>query len=167
MKRLYFLAELTAKIQDYRPFYTEGLRILDKSDAKALGDLLFYAYRGTVDDQGETIDDALIEAKNTLDGFYGLVIWPASFVIERNGELLAGLVVTAWPRENDYLLAFSVTRPEYREQGFATELIRLSQKELFRMEGRKLALFVNERNYKAISIYRKCGFYPATFEKSI
>jgi len=163
IRRLYCLAELTSDMQDCPDPSIGGLRHMSKDDAADLGNLLFHAYRGTVDDEGETVEDAIGEAQKTIDSYYGKVVWPASYVIERNAAFISAIIVTNWPREEDFLLAFSVTRPPFRNRGYATELIRLAQRELYKLGAREMALFVNELNDKAISIYRKTGFRQSEF----
>ncbi|MBX7146015.1 MAG: hypothetical protein K1X44_01760 [Alphaproteobacteria bacterium] len=48
-----------------------GLRPIQPTDQKSLGVLHYHAYYGTVDDDGETCEEAITEAEHTLIGQYG------------------------------------------------------------------------------------------------
>ena len=56
------------------------VRALQLEDATALGQLMFSAYRATVDDHGEDLEWHQREAKGTLAGTFGPVLWAASLV---------------------------------------------------------------------------------------
>ncbi len=63
-------------------------------DAPALAQLMLDAYRGTIDDEGETGEEALAEFNAMLDGKYGPWLADASFVVELEGRVNAACVIT-------------------------------------------------------------------------
>ena len=73
-------------------------RSVQTADAPALAALMLDAYRGTVDDEGETAEEALAEVNAMLDGKYGPWLADASFVVELDGRLVAACVITLWRR---------------------------------------------------------------------
>jgi ribosomal protein S18 acetylase RimI-like enzyme len=141
------------------PERLEGERTLAPGDARVLGELLHAAYRGTVDDEGESVEDAVGEAGRTLDGAYGPVLWACSRIVvgEAEGVGLAAAVVTHAP-ELGALLAFSVTRPEVQRRGFAAALIQRALSEAHALGHERLSLVVTEANTPALALYRKLGF---------
>jgi hypothetical protein len=57
------------------------------------------AYRGTLDEHGETLDDAQAEVRRTFSAGHGHMLWDASFVIEADRgptALASASVITLW-----------------------------------------------------------------------
>lgn len=144
-----------------REFYLErrfNATPLSIDDAESLGALMLDAYRDTVDDEGETLEDAIIEARETILGRYGDIIRDSTLVVRKGQKLLGACVITNF---NDApLLAFSVTHPSVQRRGIAEFLIRLASNRLYRSGFRELFLFVTIKNAPAVNMYRKIGFKP-------
>lgn len=135
-----------------------GMRILRADDDEIIGELLFEAYRGTVDDEGETREDARLEAQGTLDGRYGTVLWPCCFVVVREGRALSASIVTRPEPDQAPLLAFSFSHPAYQRRGLAASLIKSSLNALHQAGHHELRLVVTAANEPALQLYRKIGF---------
>jgi GNAT superfamily N-acetyltransferase len=137
------------------PEYT--MRHAARADVDALGRLMTTAYRGTVDDGGESPEWHDAEARSTLDGGYGRVIWTASFVVPRNdrSDLVAASIVTL---DRDLLLlAFLLVHPEQQAQGVGTTLLAHSASAL-RAEGHTEWTLAVTRGNPAIHLYERAGF---------
>jgi L-amino acid N-acyltransferase YncA len=67
----------------------DGVRPPQPTDRAALAELVLAAYRGTIDDEGETLDDAL----DAVDHWLGHALKPHSFVLEEAGRLVAASFV--------------------------------------------------------------------------
>jgi GNAT superfamily N-acetyltransferase len=134
------------------------------SDADALADLMLDSYRGSVDYNGETLDDARAEIGRTIGGTYGRFLPGCSFVVEESGTLVSASLVTLlnegqsdeWP-----LLAYSMTRPSARRRGLASALILRSAAALSAAGFKKLGLAVTAANAPARRVYDRLGFVPA------
>ena len=63
----------------------EGARPVVDGDRDALATLMLAAYRGTIDDEGEGIDDAL----DAVDEYLAGIVRPHSFVIETTDGVVA------------------------------------------------------------------------------
>jgi ribosomal protein S18 acetylase RimI-like enzyme len=125
-------------------------------DYGAFGALLLDAYKDTVDDEGETLEEAEEEAKKALGGGYGTVLWDASFVVSRGGVFQAiSLVVEG---ETGPLLAFVATAKACQRQGWGAKLISLSLDALARSDHETLELHVTASNAPAINLYERLGF---------
>ena len=61
------------------------LRHVERGDHGALSHLMLDAYRGSVDDEGENIDDA----RAAIDHYFEIIVWPHSFVIADDDQPLA------------------------------------------------------------------------------
>jgi ribosomal protein S18 acetylase RimI-like enzyme len=117
---------------------------------------MFHAYRGTIDDEGETFEDSSAEVARTLDGGYGQVMWNSSFLVERGGQAVAAIIVTWW--QEAPLVAFVMTHPAAKGQGLGTLLLQQSINALLQEGQRELYLFVTEGNAPAQHIYTNLGF---------
>ena len=130
-------------------------------DAVALGELMLEAYRGTVDYEGETLEETISEVRDTLNGKYGPLLEKASFVIEEKGRILSASLVTWWKETNSPLLAFTMTDSASQGKGMATYLLELSINALLVLGYEELSLVVTESNNPARHLYEKMGFQPA------
>jgi len=133
-------------------------RRVERSDVAALGDLMLAAYRGTVDDEGETLEDAVGEVEGVLDGSYGPFASDASFAVEDDDGLVGASLVAIWDWESRPLLLYLVVRPEAKRRGVGTALLLQSGDALAAAGHLELDLFVTESNEPAVTLYRKLGF---------
>lgn len=132
------------------------VRPITPSDVSALAALMFDAYHGTIDDEGETPDDARAEVQRTLDGAHGDFLPGCSFSVEEGGRMLAATLVTLW--QDAPLLSFVMTHPEAKGRGLATYLIQQSSNALLGQGYDELYLFVTEGNVPAQRVYGRLGF---------
>ncbi len=133
-------------------------RTISASDTESLASLMLSAYRDTIDYDGETLDDALFQMRSVFQGKFGPFQDLSSFCIEQDGRLLSAIIITIW--ENRPLVAFSMTRPESKNQGMATFLLKSSINALLTFGQKDLVLVVTVGNEPAEHIYEKIGFKP-------
>jgi 3-oxoadipate enol-lactonase len=133
-------------------------RTIAPDDIPALAKLLLDAYKDTIDDEGETLDDALRAMQDTFAGTWqtGTLLESCSFVIEEGGEPLACSIVTWWHEQP--LLAYVMTHPTAQNQGMGRFLIHKSSNALLAQGYRDLLLFVTKGNFPAQHLYEKLGF---------
>lgn len=139
-------------------------RSVTPADAEALADLMLEAYRGTVDYNGETLEDARAEIDRTISGAYGRFLPDCSFVVEESGTLVSASLVTLTDEDEAGwlpLLAFSMTRPAARRRGLASGLILHSCAALRAAGHSRLGLAVTAANAPARRVYERLGFVPA------
>ena len=132
------------------------VRRVRSGDEQRLARLMLEAYRGTADDEGENLEDALEAVQHTLSGAYGGFLWEHSYLIEESGQALSASLVTSF--EGAPLLAFSMTHPSHKRQGLAGTLILESARSLRDDGNQRLLLFVSEANLPARKLYEKLGF---------
>lgn len=125
-------------------------------DAEAFGALLLDAYRGTVDDDGEDLDDAVAQARKALDGSWSTPNPEASFSVVEGGRMKAITLVVDFERTS--LLAFAATEKASQGQGLATELIARSLDALARQGSTLMRLHVTVANAPAVRLYEELGF---------
>ena len=143
---------------------TLNVRLLSVDDGKNLGALLNRAYKGTIDDENESLEESWAEGIGTLQGKYGPLIWPASvFAVAGDGVAVSCSVVCESEKYGP-LLAFAATDPAYQKRGLAGFLIAKSIESLRGLDVEKVQLVVTAGNDSAISLYRKLGFVEATLD---
>jgi ribosomal protein S18 acetylase RimI-like enzyme len=132
------------------------MRPLVPADVPEVGRVLLAAYRGTVDDEGETEDDAIGEIERTTEGQYGPFLPAASFVVE-DDDRIAGASLVSLVEDRPCLL-YVVVHPDVQRRGLGGALISASGNALMVAGHRELDLFVTEANEPAVALYRKLGF---------
>lgn len=123
--------------------------------AEAIGLLMKRAYEGTIDDEGETLDQCTQEIRDTLTGKYGPFLDAASFVAVADGRIVSASLVTLY--KGQPLLAYSMTDPDYQRRGLAGGLIRESLDALAEAGFSGLYLVVTVGN-PAQKLYSALGF---------
>lgn len=140
-----------------KPLGDWWIREVRRDDAEALASLMHEAYRGTIDDDGETLDDAGEEIRKTFAGEYGEPLDACSFVAAwPDGRLASASLITVW--EGVPLVAFTMTHPEAKGKGLAGALLARSLDTLSRLGYREVSLVVTEGNEPATGLYEWLGF---------
>ena len=127
-------------------------------DRAGLARLMLEAYRGTVDDEGETLDDAIGVIDALMAGEFGDVDPDASVVYGDSAHPIAATLVTH--HRGRPLLAFSMTHPGSQRRGLARRGPRHGIGSLARRGHREIVLVVTSGNHGAIDLYRSEGFVP-------
>jgi GNAT superfamily N-acetyltransferase len=125
-------------------------------DIDALAKLMDESYRGTIDHEGETLEQCAEEMCGTLSGKYGPYISEASFLAEINGVPASACLITRWQERP--LIAFTMTSPNFQRKGLNRALIEKSVDALAKMGETVLYLVVTDGNTAAKNLYRKMGF---------
>ena len=156
-RRLRMLAALAA-VPEALPL-PEGLaapRAVRRDDLRALGRLAFRAYRGSVDDHGESEAWHREDLRAALDGRYGSYMDVGRVVEDGAGDLVAAALFT-WHADLP-LLAFCLTDPAWRGRGVATHLIATCARALEAAGHREMHLAVTDGN-PAQALYARLGFH--------
>ncbi|HTK11726.1 MAG TPA: GNAT family N-acetyltransferase [Ktedonobacteraceae bacterium] len=137
-------------------------RPISQQDGPLLGELVYAAYHNTIDDEGETPEEASQEIEDTLTGKYGPALLMCSFLVEEQGRALGASVLSAWTDKRtgrtQPLLCFIMTHPDARGKGMATFLLQKSINALLARGEQDVVLFVTVGNDAALHIYQKLGF---------
>jgi ribosomal protein S18 acetylase RimI-like enzyme len=135
----------------------DGARVVDPAgDSERLAGLMLAAYRGTVDDEGETDADALAAIDVLFAGEFGAFDAAVSEVVERDGVIVAATLLTDW--DGGPFLAFSMTDPGHQRQGLARGGLLRSMCHLADRGETRLDLVVTAANDRAVALYRHLGF---------
>ncbi len=123
---------------------------------RGLGTLMHRAYLGTIDYEGETIEDAIAEVRKTFAGEHGALMNACSTLIERDRNLVSATLVTRW-RDSPFI-AFSMTDPLFKRRGLARACLISSTNKLAAAGERELRLVVTLANEPAMALYESLGF---------
>lgn len=134
----------------------QGFRAPRVEDTDQLAALMLAAYRGTIDDEGETIEDARSVVEGIFTGEHGTLLAECSAVLERDDALAVGCIVTLW--KDAPLLAFSMTDPRWKRQGLSRAAIKHCINALLDAGHRNLRLVVTRGNTPAERLYERLGF---------
>ncbi|WP_284619232.1 GNAT family N-acetyltransferase [Aquabacterium humicola] len=147
---------MRALLRDIPATELAGLRRPTEDDVDALGGLMYRAYAGTIDYDGETAEEALAEVRRTFVGEYGAFDPAHSTVAKRSGRLVSATLVTHW-QERPFV-AFTMTDPAFARQGLARATLERSM-HLLRQSGEtELRLVVTIDNEPARLLYESLGF---------
>jgi ribosomal protein S18 acetylase RimI-like enzyme len=142
-------------------------RTVHETDAHDLAILLYSAFRGTIDDEGEAFEGAVREIEKTLAGDYGQLLTDCSFVIAQ-GEFLVSACLISWYKPTDSpFVVFTMTRPEFKEKGMARFLLKRSINALMDQGYSQLTLIVTRGNEPAQNLYESLGFRELPAHKSL
>jgi len=133
-------------------------RTVTHQDRESLAILLYAAFRDSVDDEGETPADARAEIDRLFSGAFGRFLPECSFLIEADEQIVSACLVTWFEHHEAPLVAFSMTRPEYRKQGMARFLLQQAMNALIQRGESQLTLVVTPENQPARTLYRSLGF---------
>jgi ribosomal protein S18 acetylase RimI-like enzyme len=151
-KRAFMRVELGAPVPNDSP----DVRTFEPDDVHALGGLMYRAYLDTVDYEGETLEQAAAEVRNTIQGEYGGFVPTCSKVVVRAGSLLSATLITRF--QDKPFVAFTFTDPGFSGQGLARECMQAAMSELFKQGERELRLVVTLANAPAVKLYTRLGF---------
>jgi RimJ/RimL family protein N-acetyltransferase len=146
------------------PDVSQGDRELELSpieitDAPSLAELMINAYRGTVDDDGETYEDALAEVHAYLNGERGgppwLTISRQAFVDTR---LVGACLVSQWSERQLPIIAYILTRADWKRRGIGRQILS-SVLEVLRENGcSEVRAVITEGNEPSENLFLQMGF---------
>lgn len=127
-----------------------------------LAPLMLAAYRGTPDDEGETLEDTVEILRSAVVGGFGPWLAEASFVgLDVDGRRL-GAILTALEEDGTPFVTFVFTRPDHVGRGVASALIAQVCQVLATTGYPDLRLWVSVSNERALRLYRNLGFLGVT-----
>ena len=137
-------------------------RLLVEADIPVLGRLMLESFRGTPDDEGEELPDAIAEVSRTFDGAYGRFMTDCSPAVENDGAIISVCLVTLIEEHGLPFVTFSMTHPAHRRRGLAAFLLTEAGNRLLDHGHEEVALVVTEANLPAMRMYEHLGFHVVT-----
>ena len=147
---------MRAVLQQRSDAGVQGLRCPTNGDIEALGALMYRAYVGTIDYDGETMEQAVLEVQRTYRGDYGTFDAEHSSLAERAGRLVSATLITRW--QGRPFVAFTMTDPDFSRQGLARATLERSIRLLHQDGESELRLVVTLANEPARALYESMAF---------
>jgi lactoylglutathione lyase len=124
------------------------------ADREPLARLMLDAYRGTIDDEGESIDDAREEVDGWLASAPNL---DSSRVVEASDGTLASAVLVSRLGELP-IIAYAMTAPPHRSRGLASSLLSEVVSSLASKDERAVVAFITDGNLPSERVFTRAGF---------
>lgn len=131
-------------------------RTVTQHDVALIGGLMLEAYRGTIDYEGETLEEAQAQIQREIDGKYGPLLHNNSFVCEIDGVARGAIMISCW--HGVPLVTDIMVHPSMKNQGLGTFLLQRSINALWEHGEAELCLYVTDGNANAQHVYTKLGF---------
>jgi hypothetical protein len=140
-------------------FQTDAaVRRVEERDSLKLGELLYEADRGTVDDEGLPVSNSIEEVRLTLSGRYGRFLPECSYLGLEGDRIVSAVLMTFYEKDQMPLVAYTMTHPIYKNRGWCKTLLRLGCGKLHELGYKKCFLSVNPKNLAAVAAYKGAGF---------
>ena len=130
-----------------------AFRNVVQGDFEALVELMLDAYEGTIDDEGETIDDATGEVGRF---FGGAPILDASFLAEHEDSVIGACLVSMSGASP--IVAYAMTAGEWKAQGLGAALVERSLSALAAAGHSRVTAVITEGNEPSERMAARLGF---------
>lgn len=97
-----------------------------ESDVPELAELMLDSYQGTVDYDGETIQEATSEVKSYFERIDPTAMLPCSLVALSEGHIVSACLVSKWEKRPEPLISYIMTKGNFKGQGLGKALVRRS-----------------------------------------
>lgn len=121
-----------------------------------MADAMLDAYQGSIDYEGENLQQTVDELKRVFRGTYGPMMEEASYLVMEGDQVLSGLLTCLYRGEPT--ITYTFTRKSAQRLGYATLLINKAFDELYRRGYHSLFLYVTLANKGAVRLYESLGF---------
>jgi RimJ/RimL family protein N-acetyltransferase len=140
------------------PFAEATWRNPSAADKQILADLMLASYRGSIDDDGETIEDAMKEVESYYSGLLNQSWLQYSWLIFLDNELACACLVDFWIERNVPLVAFIMTAPRWKGKHLATAALLCSLQKLVDKNHTEVRAVITEGNIPSEKIFTRIGF---------
>jgi GNAT superfamily N-acetyltransferase len=127
-------------------------------DAEELGELLLAAYRGSVDDEGETLEEAVAVVEGFFKGAYGPPLLDTSRCLRDQGGILSACLVSHWEKRQAPLICFIMSHPAHKGKGLGRTVLEAALRFLATGGYLQVHAFITEGNIPSEALFLSRGF---------
>lgn len=127
-------------------------------DKQILAELMLASYDGTIDYDGETIEDALKEVESYYAGSSAKPWLRYSWLAFLEDELAGACLVDFWKQRNAPLIAYVMTAPDWKGKRLATAALFRSLKNLAEKDYPEVRAVITEGNEPSERLFTRMGF---------
>jgi GNAT superfamily N-acetyltransferase len=146
-------SEYRAAIDGHAFVPAPGTRHVIDADRDALARLLLDAYRGTVDDEGESIDDAY----DAIDDYLERIVRPHSFVVAAPDGALTAMSFVVVVEDRHYVDPVAV-RPDGKRRGLGRSAVATSLGSLVAAGVTEVGATITDGNAPSERLFASLGF---------
>jgi len=129
-----------------------AIRQVVPADAEALAELMLEAYRGTIDDEGEEIE----EAREAIDDFFSdAPLLGASMIACVDGAVASAVLVISL--DDRPFISFVVTHPAHQRTGLATQVVTAACRQLVDAGENEVGFAITDGNVASESLFGGLG----------
>ncbi len=129
-----------------------SLRCVSRSDHAALAQLLLDAYAGSVDDEGENLDDALSE----ITEYFERLVWPHSYVVASGEQLQAmSLMIVS---DGVHYINPVATASSHKRRGLGRTAVMTSIRSLVDTSIDQVGATITDGNVPSERLFASLGF---------
>lgn len=135
------------------------LRMALSTDAIALVELMIEAYRGTIDYDDETLEDAVAEVHTYLAGERGAQPLLTHSCLAFDGPRLVGSCLTGeWNERRLPLIAYVMTHARYKNRGVGKQVLWVVLQSLYEQGYHEVRAVITEGNTPSEQLFGRPGF---------
>lgn len=128
------------------------------ADKQILAELMLASYLGTIDYDGETVEDALKEVESYFSERSDQTWLGYSWLAFLENELAAACLVEFWQERNVPLIAYIMTEPRWKGKHLATAALIRSLQTLADKKYIEARAVITEDNVPSEKIFTRIGF---------
>lgn len=151
----YRLVLNAAPLAARRPPAGSSVRIPDADDVETLADLMLDAYRGTLDYDDETLEDARSEVARY---FAGSPLLDCSGVCVADDRVLSASLLGLWRDRDCPIVSYVMTGADRKNRGLASLLLARSLARLAEAGYPEVRAVITEGNGPSEAVFARAGF---------
>jgi len=128
------------------------------SDKQALAALMLDSYRGTIDYDGETLEDSLSEVESYFSGLTDQKWLECSWLMFSKDELVSACLIDFWQKRNAPLVAYVMTSATWKGQHLASSVVLRSLQSLADKKLDNVLAVITDGNLPSEKIFTRIGF---------
>ena len=131
----------------------------------SLAELMFSAYVGTIDYDGETPDDARAEIDKYLDDTEMKPLLNCSWLFFAHGRMVSACLISWWASKRCPIVGYVITHPDWKNRGIAAELLQETLQSLSEQNYSLVRAVITEGNVPSERLFSQAGFTRAYSDK--
>lgn len=129
------------------------VRTVTEADLRGLARLILDAYVGTIDYEGETLDDAIEGVRAFLTDDDSML--DRSYLVEDDGEIISAVLVSTL--QGQPFIGYVMTLPSHKGQGFARLAVAHALQHLAADGHDSVVLYITNGNTPSENLFRSLG----------
>jgi L-amino acid N-acyltransferase YncA len=135
------------------------IRAANQTDFEALAELMLDAYRGTIDYEGETLQEAVSEVQGYLAGQQGgKALLQESRLCFADNSLVAACLVGEWDERQQPLITYVMTGAAWKKRGFGKKVLGAALEALRGQGYGEVWAVITEGNGPSEHLFMSMGF---------